>query len=66
MSPFWSLYVDFVNVVDDSLVLVFAIMSAWQHRDLYNLGLILGKALKISVELYLEGYLYKSHKDYEF
>jgi len=55
-----------VNVIDDALVLAMSFLSAWQHKDLYNLGLILGKALKITTQLYYEGYLLKGHKDFQF
>jgi hypothetical protein len=59
LADLWRLHVMFVNVIDDGIVISLSIISAWQHKDLFNLGLLLGKALKLATQLYLEGVLLK-------
>jgi hypothetical protein len=61
LSSIWWLHVNIMNVIDDGMVISLSLISVWQHKDLFNLGLLLGKALKLTAQLYLEGYVLKRH-----
>jgi hypothetical protein len=47
----------FVNAIDDVRVMYNSYSGFRSHHDLYNLGVLLGKAGKIFMALYMDGIL---------
>lgn len=53
------------NGVDDLIVLMAAFQSlSTRGGDIFDAGLILGKLSKITLQLYLEGILFKGYQDF--
>jgi len=51
-----------LNTIDDGMILAFAWLSFSQHQDLFNVGLILGRACKMLVHYYLNGWIFKKQE----
>ena len=48
IQPFWMAFEVLVNFCDDIYILATALMGFSNHKDLFNLSLILGKLLKMA------------------
>ena len=66
LADFWYLGEIGWNMLDDSMVIALSLVSFMQHKDLYNVGLLLGKTCKILIQFYLEGNAFQKHKDFNF
>ena len=55
----WLTWEIAINLVDDIVVIGIAGMSFWNHIDLFNSSLIIGKVMKICLQLYLEGFAFQ-------
>ena len=55
--PFWRLGEYLTNFIDDLYVILTALTGFSAHTDMFNASLILGKVLKITFQLFMEGWI---------
>ena len=60
VAKLWRLNDLFWNGIDDLFILLMAVSGFFQHYDLFNLSVILGKCLKISFQFYIDGFFFQN------
>lgn len=60
-ADLWTAHEVLVNAADDGMVTAMTMISLKSHMDLFNVGILLGKAAKFATQLYLSGMIYTDH-----